>query len=177
MSHALLAAAMQRVEAAFKRRPAAGLHDDEPASARWDGGTRVVSSAAGVAQISTDMPVDIGGSGGHMTPGWLMRAGLASCAATRIVMSAAAAGITLDALEVVARSRSDARGLLGMPDADGSPVFAGPGEVQLLVRIRALGIGVEQLQALVEHSHRCSPVSAALQAAVPVALHIEVDAA
>ena len=42
------------------------------------------------------------------------------------VMGAAAAGIVLAMLEVVARSRSDTRGLLGMLDADGAPVNAAP---------------------------------------------------
>jgi uncharacterized OsmC-like protein len=60
------------------------------------------------------MPSEVGGSGDQVTPGWLFRAGLASCAATRIAMAAAAEGIELATLEVRASSRSDTRGLLGM---------------------------------------------------------------
>ena len=52
-------------------------------------------------------------------------------------MAAAAEGIELAALEVRASSRSDARGLLGMAEADGAPVSAGPRDVQLHVRIAA----------------------------------------
>lgn len=171
-----IATAMQRVESVFRRRPEAGLADDTPATAHWEGGTRVVSRHLNGTQVVTDMPNEIGGSGDQVTPGWLLRAALASCAATRIAMAAAAAGIELTTLDVVASSRSDARGLLGMANADGQPVPAGPRDVLLAVRIAAHGIAAERLRALVDQSHGCSPVTAAHQAAVPVALRIEVVA-
>jgi hypothetical protein len=47
--------------------------------------------------------------------------------------------------------------------------------VQLLVRISAPGVQAERLRAMVETSHRQSPVSCAAQQALPVALRIEVD--
>ena len=171
-----IAAAMQRVESAFRRRPEAGLADDTPATAHWESGTRVVSQHPKGIQVVTDMPSEIGGSGDQVTPGWLLRAALASCAATRIAMAAAAAGIELTTLNVVASSRSDARGILGMTNADGQPVPAGPRDVQLAVRIAAQGVAEERLRALVEQSHGCAPVTAAHQSAVPVALRIEVVA-
>lgn len=170
-----IAVALQRVESALQRRPQAGLHDDAPAMARWVSGTRIVASHADGTQVLTDMPREIGGNGEHVTPGWLFRAGLASCAATRIAMGAAAAGIEITVLEVRASSRSDTRGLLGMADADGVAVCAGPSEMQMHVRIAAPGVSQERLRALVEHSNRCAPVAAAVQHAVPVALHIDVD--
>src|SRR5438552_3676240 len=95
-----IAAAMQRVEEVLRRRPDAGLHDDAPATARWQGGTRIVASHANGTQMQTDMPDELGGSGERVTPGWLFRAGVASCAATRIAMAAAAEGVALDTLEV-----------------------------------------------------------------------------
>lgn len=109
-----IAAAMRRFESVLKRRPEVGLHDDALATARWESGTRVVSSHANGIHLSTDMPTELGGSGDQVTPGWLFRAGLASCLATRIAMGAAAAGFELAMLEVLASSRSDARGMLGM---------------------------------------------------------------
>jgi hypothetical protein len=90
-------------------------------------------------------------------------------------MRAANAGIELSALEVRASSRSDLRGLLGMKDATGEVVCAGPCDVQLVVRIKAHGISPEQLRNLVEDSNRCSPMPTALRSTVPVALHIESD--
>jgi uncharacterized OsmC-like protein len=170
-----IAQALQRVESVLRRRPEAGLHDDAPATARWDGGTRMVASHPSGQQVLTDMPGEMGGSGDQVTPGWLFRAGLASCTATRIAMAAAAQGIELQTLELRASSRSDTRGLFGMADADGQAVSAAPQDVQLHVRIAAPGVSSQRLRSLVEDSYRCSPVPRAVRDAVPVALLIEVD--
>ena len=172
-----IAAAVQRVESVLKRRPGVGIHDDAPATARWQTGLRVAASHANGTQMLTDMPTEIGGSGDQVTPGWLFRAGLASCCATRIAMGAAAAEIELAMLEVSANSRSDTRGLLGMADVSGEPVGAGPQDVQLVVRISARGVSAERLRTLVDDCNRCSPIHAALRDAVPIALQIEVDSA
>jgi organic hydroperoxide reductase OsmC/OhrA len=127
--------------------------------------------------MATDMPSELGGAGNavNVTPGWLFRAGFASCAATCIAMGAAAQGIELESLEVVASSRSDLRGLLGMTDADGEPVCAGPRDVELMVRIRAPGIPPDRLRELVEERYRCSPISSAVASAMPVDLRIVID--
>jgi uncharacterized OsmC-like protein len=153
-----------------------GMHDDAPATARWERGTRVVASHANGTQVATDMPSELGGTGDKVTPGWLFRAGLASCAATSIALTAAANGIILTMLEVRATSRSDARGLLGMKDSTGAPVPAGPCDVQLHVRIAADGVEPVRLRALVEDGYRCSPIPNAVISAVPVDLRIDVDA-
>jgi|SRR5580658_1155571 uncharacterized OsmC-like protein len=172
-----IAAAVQRVESVLQRRPATGIHDDAPATARWQSGLRVNACHANGTQMLTDMPTELGGSGDKITPGWLFRAGLASCLTTCIAMDAAAEGIDLAALEVLVTSRSDLRGLLGMADSTGAPVGAGPSEVQIQVRISAAGVSAERLRLLVEDSNRCSPISAAARDAVPIALRIDVDAA
>jgi organic hydroperoxide reductase OsmC/OhrA len=174
MTSQKIAAAMQRVESVLRRRPEVGLHEDAPATARWERGTRVVSSHTNGAQLVTDMPAELGGGGDQVTPGWLFRAGLASCFATRIAMEAAAAAIELAMLEVVASSRSDTRGVFGMAEVSGEPVSPGPRDVQLIVKISAPGVAAERLQSLVEDCNSCSPVSAAVRNAVPVALRIEV---
>jgi uncharacterized OsmC-like protein len=175
MASQQIAAAMQRVESVLKRRPEVGLHDDAPATARWESGTRVVSSHANGTRLLTDMPTELGGSGEQVTPGWLFRAGLASCLATRIAMGAAVAGFELAMLEVLASSRSDARGIFGMSEASGEPVCPGPRDIQVLVRIAAPGVSPERLRILIEESNRCSPVSAAARDEVPMTLCIEVD--
>jgi uncharacterized OsmC-like protein len=175
MTQVEIAAAVQRVEAVLRRRPEAGIHDDAPAAARWDGGLKVVASHANGYRIATDMPGELGGLGQDVTPGWLLRAGLASCGATRIAMAAATEGIALRSLEVTADSRSDARGLFGMTDGRGAPVSAGPQEMHLRVRICAPGVSKDRLMLLVEDCHRHSPVSCALQEPIPVALHIEIE--
>ena len=174
MSAEYVADAMERVEIVLRRRPDMGLHDDAPATASWRGSTRIVTSHANGIAVTTDMPGELGGTGDQVTPGWLMRAGLAACTATRIAMGAAAAGIELTRIELRASSRSDTRGMLGMTQADGTRISAGPQDVQLHVTIAAHGVPAERLRALVEESHRCSPVPCALQEETPVGLHIEV---
>lgn len=176
MAEQVIAAAVRRARSVLQRRPATGLHDDAPATARWKDGLRVVASHANGAQVLTDMPSELGGSGDQVTPGWLFRAGLASCAATSIAMTAAANGIALAALEVRVSSRSDARGLLGMADPAGVPVYAGPGDMQLHVKIAARDVTSLRLRALVEDSLRHSPIPNAVTHATPLALHVAVEA-
>lgn len=171
-----IAAAMQRVEAVLQRKPELGMQDDAPATAQWQGGVRCVASHPNGMQVATDMPAELGGTGDQVTPGWLLRAGLAACAATSIVMAAAAEAIELTALEVKAASRSDTRGLIGMPDADGARVYGGPTDVTLHVRIAANGVQEARLRALVEAGVRRSPVPNALTCATPIDLQIEVEA-
>jgi uncharacterized OsmC-like protein len=134
-----------------------------------------VTSHANGIQLLTDMPTELGGGGEQVTPGWLFRAGLASCLATRIAMGAAAAGFELAKLEVFASSRSDTRGIFGMSETSGEPVGAGPRDIRLLVRIAAPGVSPERLRILIEESNRCSPVSAAARDAIPITLCIEMD--
>lgn len=169
-----IAAAWHRAESALKRRPEMGLHDDAPATARWEGGSRVTSCHANGTQVQTDMPAELGGSGDKVTPGWLLRAGIAACTATRIGMAAAAQDIELTSLEVTTSSRSDLRGLLGMQETDGTPVSAAPREVQLHVRIAARNVPAERLRKLVEDSYDCSPMARAVKDSVPMDLQVEI---
>jgi uncharacterized OsmC-like protein len=168
-----IAAAMERAAAVFRRRPDTGLHDDVPAAARWDGGLRVVASHPDGTQIPSDMPVSLGGSGEHVTPGWLFRAGLASCSATCIAMVAATEGIELDGLEVHAHSKSDARTLVGLTQSDGSPVYAGPSDMRLSVRISAPGVAPERLRALAEEGLRRSTIFNVLPNVTPATIDID----
>ena len=169
--------AVQRVRSVLKRRPEAAVHADAPATARWQGGTRVVTSHADGAHVLTDMPAELGGTGDQVTPGWLFRAGLASCATTSIVLAAAAEGIELAALEVWVGSRSDARGLLGISSDAGQPVYAGPSDMQLQVRIDAPGVAPDRLRALVENAVSCSPVPCLVRHATALALHLDIAVA
>ena len=176
MSLQHVAAALHRVETVLARRPDLALHDDAPAQARWDSGTRIVASHANGAQFETDMPAEIGGTGDRVTPGWLFRAGLASCAVTSIAMAAAAEGIELSSLEAEVTSRSDTRGLIGMANADGEPVFAGPSDMRLRVRIAAPGVEPARLRSLVARGCRCSPIPNAVAHATPVDVQVEIGA-
>jgi uncharacterized OsmC-like protein len=171
-----IAQALERVRTVLARRPDMGLHDDAPATSRWTGGLRMLSSHANGTQVPTDMPAEFGGSGDQVSPGWMLRAGIASCTATCIAMAAAEQGIELEALEVQVQSRTDARGMIGMPDVDGTEVPAGPQDMQVIVKIAARDASAQRLRALVELNYQRSPMTCALQGATPVALHIEVGA-
>jgi uncharacterized OsmC-like protein len=170
-----IAAAQQRVIDVLRKRPRAGVSDDMPASASWDGALRARVSAGDGDVVVTDMPPEVGGGSTSVTPGWLLRAALASCAVTRIAMLAASEGIVLRSLQARATSRSDARGLWGLAEADGAVVSAAPGDVLLQVRIGADAVAPERLRALVAASAPLSPVTCALEAPLPVALQIEVE--
>lgn len=174
MSAERIAAALERLEAALQRHPGLGLHDDTPAVARWQGGTKFITGRPGGGpQLVTDMPAQMGGAGEDVTPGWPLRAGLAACVATVIVLKAAAQGIELESLELTASGRSDLRGVLGMADEQGNAVPAGPFGVRLDVRIAAPRVSRERLRELVEQANLCSPASSALRQAVPVNLCVE----
>jgi uncharacterized OsmC-like protein len=171
-----IAASMERVTSVLRRKPQAAVGADSAATACWDGGLRTsVRNDAGHS-VATDMPAELGGEASAATPGWLIRAGLASCAVTRIAMAAAAERITLQTLEARASSRSDARGMLGIAEPDGRPVPAGPLEMQLHVRISATGVPAERLRALVASTAGCSPVMCAIEQPLPVVLHVDVVA-
>jgi uncharacterized OsmC-like protein len=104
-----------------------------------------------------------------------MRAGIASCAASSLVMRAAAAGIELTSLEVVVRSRSDTRGLLGIAGDDGAAIDPAPREIELVYRLAARDASKERLEALVAESRRCAPVPAAILHGVPARMRVEIE--
>jgi uncharacterized OsmC-like protein len=169
-----IALSIERVTSVLRRKPQAGVSEDSAATARWEGDLRASVRSDTGHTVATDMPVEIGGDGGAVTPGWLLRAGLASCAVTRIAMAAAAEGIALATLEARATSRSDARGLLAMTDTDGTPVPAGPLAMTLHVRIGAPGVAPERLRALVASTTACSPVTCAVEQPLAVTLQVDV---
>lgn len=171
-----IAASMERVASVLRRKPQAGVSEDSAATARWDGGLRASVRSETGHSVQSDMPLELGGEASAVTPGWLLRAGLASCAVTRIAMAAAAEGITLQTLEVRATSRSDARGMLAIPEPEGRPVPAGPLTMELHVRIGAPGFSAERLRALVASTTGCSPVTSAVEQPLPVTLHVDVAA-
>jgi len=168
-----IAAAIERATALLRRRPKIGLQDDAPATACWQEGMRIVTTHQNGTQVVTDMPTELGGGSCGVSPGWLFRAGLASCTATCIAMDAAIAGIELSDLQVRATSCSDTRGLLGMTEGNGEPVYSGPTNVQMRVRISAPGISPDTLKALVEGGQRKSPIAVAVQDIVRVDMLVD----
>lgn len=176
MSEERIAAALARLRSVLLARPTVGDCEETPAIARWQGGLRFsVRPPKGDLSVLTDLPGELGGDGEGITPGWLMRAGVAACTASSILLTAAAEGIELESLELTAGARSDVRGLLGMAGEGGEPVPAAFSVVRLLVRISAPEVSRERLQALIERANQRSPVSRALQQPVPLELRIELQ--
>jgi organic hydroperoxide reductase OsmC/OhrA len=154
-----------RAEQAFQRKQALALHDDAPATV--DLGPCLVAEVEGGAglRIRTDLPATMGGDGSGPTPGWVLRAGLASCLGTAFAIRAARLGFALRRLEVTASGRSDARGLLG--DGPVGPLGRG-----LRVHIEADGVPPQQLRELVAWADAHSPVSDALRRPIALGLTI-----
>ena len=106
-------------------------------------------------ELRTDMPPAMGGRASAPSPGWLMRAALASCTATVIGMRAAQLGISLDLLEVTVSADSDARGMLGLDGA----VSAAMTSLRTQVAIGAKNVPGEQLIELVRWAEAHAPVT------------------
>ena len=152
----------------FKRNPGAGQGKDSEAVATLQDGLRCRARAPNGTLITTDMPKAVGGEEAAPTPGWLMRAALATCDATMIAMRAAMEGITLTRLEVSVDSDSDDRGLVGADDT----VPAGPLQVRVKVRM-ASDAPPEKLREIVDWAERHSPVGGVFRKGVPTTLLIE----
>jgi uncharacterized OsmC-like protein len=146
----------------------AGPAPDRPAVAVIEDGLRCRVEGGDDWAVVTDMPAAVGGGGAAPTPGWLIRAALASCAATTIAMRAAELEIALTRLEVTAESETDMRGLL----AAGDGVVPGPVSARLRVRLASDAADERRLEELVEWADRHSPVGDCVRRAVPVELEI-----
>jgi uncharacterized OsmC-like protein len=109
----------------------------------------------------------MGGAGAGSNPGWLLRAGMASCAATAIAMRAAMLGIQLKTLEVKVESESDARGLVGIPD-----VPTALSSLRMSIRIGADGTDEATLRELAAWGEAHSPVSCTLRDRPAVAVDV-----
>ena len=162
-----VADAMARLERVLRRRPETGLSADASAHAMWSGPEaplRVVCRHPNGREVCTDMPPELGGGGGQVSPGWLYRAGLASCATTSIALLAATEGVALTTLRVEAASQSDARGLVALEGADGRVASPAPVDQRLVIAIGAHDATPEQLRSLVERALQRSPVPLAVKA-------------
>jgi uncharacterized OsmC-like protein len=156
------------VRTALASNPDPGPAPDRPAVAVMEDGLRARAEGGDGWAVVTDMPAAVGGGGAAPSPAWLVRAALASCAATAIAMRAAELEIALTRLEVTAESDTDMRGLL---DA-GNGVDPGPATVRLRVEIAADEADEQRLDELVRWADGHSPVCDALRRTIPVELEI-----
>ncbi len=140
----------------------AGYRDSEAVAVLEDGLAARVEGDGW--SIRTDMSRGVGGKASAASPGWLMRAALASCVATLIAMRAAERGVALRGLRVSVDSESDDRGILGIAD----DVPAGPLGMRLQVTVEVGDQDESLLREVIEWGFDHCPVCDALQRSVPV---------
>lgn len=162
-------AALKRAREIFTERPAAARKANAFATATWIQDLLCEVTGPANERAITDMPPPMGGQGRGCNPGWLMRASLASCAATAIAMRAAMQGIELDMLQIHVESESDARGLVGI---DG--VSMALDNLRMTVRIASKDTDPVTLRELATTVARTSPVNATLCASPTIALDVTV---
>jgi uncharacterized OsmC-like protein len=155
--------AVANASAYLSAHPDEARYRDAPARARLVSGlrTEVVGSAG--ERLETDMPTGIGGTAGQPSPGWYLRAAIASCVATLIAVRAASLGVRVDHLEVAVDSESDDRGILGLDPT----IPAGPLSTRVEVALEA-GADAKALDELVAWAVEHCPVSDAVARAVPI---------
>jgi uncharacterized OsmC-like protein len=133
--------------------PEAGSGTDTAATAVHEEGLRFrVEGPQG--EVITDMSKTVGGGATAPTPGWLLRAALASCDATAVAMEAARRGVELTDLTVTVESESDFRGALGVDDS----VRPGPSAVRVRIRLAGANATEDQLREIVQRAESRSPV-------------------
>jgi uncharacterized OsmC-like protein len=166
MSNSNVREALERAQRLFRERPSAATKS-VAANAVWQNGLACVISGADGQRVVTDMAKPLGGSDSGPSPGWLLRASLASCTATAIAMRAAVRGIELRKLEVVVHADTDVRGAVGI---DGiSLALSG---MRMAVRIGSDDAAEDQLRDIVEWAASQSTVAATLGGGRAVALEV-----
>lgn len=170
MSTTEIREALLSADARLAARPEQARTRAAPLTARLTEKLRCDVAGANGEAMRTDMPPALGGDGSAPSPGWYLRAAIASCTATVIAMRAARLDIALTTLEVTVESEADQRGLLGLDDR----ISAGVATLRTHVRIGAANADAGQLRALVAWGDAHSPVACTVRHAPACALDVDV---
>jgi uncharacterized OsmC-like protein len=160
--------AVKNVESYYRSKAPPGPQADVPATALVEQDLRCRIESPDGMSIYTDMPAAVGGGASANSPGWHLRAALASCDATLLAIRAARVGVKLDKIEVRVEGRSDGRGMF--LDNGVSP---GSSEMRLNFCIEGAGVSREQIEELVAWVEEHSPVGTDVSRAVN--LHSEIE--
>lgn len=153
--------AIERASGHLAEHPRAGAGRDAAATAVREDGLRFrVEGPNG--HVISDMSTLVGGGATAPSPGWLLRAALASCDATLVAMEAARDGVELTDLTVTVDGESDSRGLLGVDES----IPPGPLAIRVRIELAAGDAGDDQLRAIARRAESRSPVRDALARAV-----------
>jgi len=154
----------------LEANPAKAIHKDPPVTAALESGLKISVKGRNGEEAITDMPPSIGGEGSAPSPGWLMKAALATCTATVIATKAALEGFELSTLEVSIESETDIRGLVFVDES----IKAGPLSLRTHVRIGSKGIVEEKLHEIVNWAADNSWVGNAVCGVVPIETEVEI---
>lgn len=154
----------------LKENPQDAISTSPPIVAVMEDGLRCRATGVEGQSIVTDMPKAVGGGGSAPSPGWLARAALATCDATRIALRAAELGLALDTLEVTTDSVDDDRGLFGIDKS----VRAGSLSLRTRVKIGASGVNEDTLREIVTYAVTHSPVADGCRGETPSTVEVEI---
>src|SRR4051812_35421520 len=152
----------------LSEHPHEARYTDSPAVAELEQGLRFRVTGQQGEEIAADMPSAVGGDASAPSPGWLLRAALASCAGSLIAMEAARAGLTVARLAGEVDSESDDRGILGMDPA----IPAGPLSVRIRVDAKFDGGDPADGEAAIRRGIERCPVADAVGRAVPLTVEL-----
>jgi uncharacterized OsmC-like protein len=162
--------AVEGVEQYLQTQSEPGPRADVPAIATIEDGLKCRIEAPDGTAIYTDMPKSIGGSASANSPGWHLRAALASCDATMIALRAARLGLNLNSIEVRVEATSDGRGMF----LDEGVLPGSPG-MSLYFKIAAPDVSQEVIEDLVHWVEQHSPVGSDVSRAVDLSSEIELS--
>lgn len=150
----------------FRVSPESARITDSTATATIDGGLRCRVAGPNGWELWTDMHPTFGGESAAALPSWVLRAAIASCTATTVVMRAAELDVELTDVSVEVESDTDLRGMLGIGQARSEPL-------QVRVRISLEGdASRECLEDIARWGAERSPVGATIERPVEVSLEL-----
>jgi uncharacterized OsmC-like protein len=169
MSAATIREALDKAERVFTAKPEIAAIQATAATARMLDDLRCDLTGPDGEHAIADTKKALGGGETAPSPGWYLRAAMASCTAMNIGMRAARLGIVLRDLEVSVNGRLDFRGWFDLAD-----VSCALSELRMQVKIGAEGVSAQQLRGLVEWSEARSVVSCTVREAPEIDLKIEI---
>ncbi|MBA2718196.1 MAG: OsmC family protein [Chloroflexi bacterium] len=163
-----IAESVARASAYLTEHPDEARYRDSAATARIVDGLVVDVTGPTGERLRTDMPAGIGGTASAPSPGWFLRAAIASCVASLIVVRAAATGVEIGAVEVEVDSESDDRGILGLDPT----IPAGALSARIAVRLSAPALADESRAELLNWAVAHCPVSDSVARVVPMSVEV-----
>jgi uncharacterized OsmC-like protein len=162
-----IAGDMARAREYLRNLPAMARFHDTPARATMD--HDLVVRVDGPDGLPDGMLAGLGRGASVPSPGWYLRASLASSVAMFVTMRSAETGVTLEDLAVTVDAESDDRGALGMAE----DIPAGPLEMRVTVHYSRSDASEQLASEVIQWALEHCTVYDAVVRPVPVQLSIE----